>query len=109
MSTFVWVKFKHPIFTPLFYDGYILLEYTLVIPIHCGSKYFDSKANRNMLDWEPDVSAKNSFGTLSRNSRFCNRGSAETSVSAIVLFSIFSMMKLLIYLFIIIVEVCFKI
>ena len=33
---------------------------------------------------EPDVSAKNSFVTLCRNIRFCNRGSAETSVSAIV-------------------------
>ena len=33
---------------------------------------------------EPDVSAKNSFGTLCRNIRFCNRWSAETSVSAIV-------------------------
>ena len=36
--TFVWVKFKHQIATPLVYDGYILLKYTLPIPIHYASK-----------------------------------------------------------------------
>jgi len=30
MSMFVWVKFKHPIVTPLFYNGYIVLKYTVV-------------------------------------------------------------------------------
>jgi len=41
MCTFVWVKFEHPIFTQCFYDGYILLYYILVIPIHYESKCFD--------------------------------------------------------------------
>ena len=41
---------------------------------------------RTQYRWEPDVLAKNSFGTLCRNIRFCKRGSAETSVSAIVEF-----------------------